>query len=65
MNDELSRLIKFIDAGGMSRRGFLTRSAAFGAAAAGASLLPKAVMAQDTPKQGGVLKPTFPKWPAA
>jgi len=56
MNDDLAKLVEFIDAGGLSRRSFLTRTAAIGAAAVvGASALGKAAMAA-TPKQGGVLK---------
>lgn len=56
MNDDLAKLIGFIDAGGLSRRSFLTRTAAFGAAAAmGTAMMPKSAYAAD-PKQGGILK---------
>ncbi|MCX8508296.1 MAG: ABC transporter substrate-binding protein, partial [Rhodobacteraceae bacterium] len=56
MNDDLAKLIGFIDAGGLSRRSFLTRSAAFGATAvlAGTAMGSKASAAE--PKRGGILK---------
>ena len=48
-------LLDFIDAGGLSRRSFLTRSAAFGAAAVvGTSVLSGKASAQE-PKKGGIL----------
>lgn len=56
MKDDLAKLIDFIDAGGLSRRGFLGRAAAFGTTAlVGASILPKGLRAEE-PKKGGVLK---------
>ncbi|MFO1173986.1 MAG: ABC transporter substrate-binding protein [Paracoccaceae bacterium] len=56
MNDDLAKLIGFIDAGGMSRRGFLTRTAAFGATAALATGLAGGAARAADPKKGGVLK---------
>ena len=56
MTDKLSRLIAFIDGGGLSRRGFLQTGAAFGAVAAvGTSMFGSYAYAGE-PKQGGVLK---------
>ena len=56
MKDDLARLLDFIDAGGLSRRSFLGRTAAFGAAAViGASAIGGAARAQE-PKKGGILK---------
>ena len=56
MKDDLAKLIDFIDAGGLSRRGFLGRAAAFGTTALVAtSMLPKGLRAEE-PKKGGVLK---------
>ena len=56
MKDDLAKLIDFIDAGGLSRRGFLGRAAAFGTTALVAtSILPKGLRAEE-PKKGGVLK---------
>lgn len=56
MKDDLAKLLDFIDAGGLSRRSFLTRSAAFGATAViGASVLAGQAQAQE-PKKGGILK---------
>jgi peptide/nickel transport system substrate-binding protein len=56
MKDDLAKLIDFIDASGLSRRSFLTRSAAFGAAAAiGTTALSGKAHAQE-PKKGGTLK---------
>ena len=56
MKDDLAKLIDYIDAGGLSRRGFLGRAAAFGTTAiVGASILPKGLRAEE-PKKGGVLK---------
>lgn len=56
MNDDLSRLIAFIDAGGLSRRTFLRGGAAVGAVALAATLaLPRAGSAEE-PKKGGTLK---------
>jgi len=56
MKDDLAKLIEFIDAGGLSRRAFLGRTAAAGAAAAlGSSFLGSRVSAGE-PKKGGVLK---------
>ncbi len=55
MKDDLAKLIDFIDASGLSRRSFLTRSAAFGAAAAiGTTALSGKAHAQE-PKKGGTL----------
>ena len=56
MNDELARLIGFIDAGGLSRRGFLTRTAAFGATAILATGLAASGARAADPKRGGILK---------
>lgn len=56
MNDELARLIGFIDAGGMSRRGFLARTAAFGATAALATGLAGGMAHAAEPKRGGILR---------
>ena len=48
MKDDLAKLIDYIDAGGLSRRGFLGRAAAFGTTAiVGASLLPKGLRAEE------------------
>ena len=58
MNDDLAKLINFVDAGGLSRRGFLGRSAAFGATAILATGLASGVRAAD-PKNGGILKMGF------
>ena len=56
MNDDLSRLLDFIDHQRLSRRRFLGQTAAFGAAAAlGGAVLPGAVRA-ETPKKGGTLR---------
>lgn len=56
MKDDLAKLLDFIDTSGLSRRSFLTRSAAFGATAAlGASVLSGKAYAQE-PKKGGILK---------
>jgi peptide/nickel transport system substrate-binding protein len=56
MKDDLARLLDFIDAGGLSRRSFLGRTAAFGAAAViGASAIGGPARAQE-PKKGGILK---------
>lgn len=56
MKDDLAKLLDFIDAGGLNRRSFLSRSAAFGATAVlGASVLGKGARAEE-PKKGGVLK---------
>jgi peptide/nickel transport system substrate-binding protein len=56
MKDDLAKLLDFIDAGGLSRRAFLNRTAAFGAAAAlGTGALAGRAWAQEA-KQGGVLK---------
>ncbi len=56
MNDELAKLIGFIDAGGLSRRGFLTRTAAFGATAVIASSVMGGKANAQEPKKGGILK---------
>jgi len=56
MKDDLAKLIEFIDNGGLNRRAFLGRAAAFGLATAlGTTLLPGALRAEE-PKKGGVLK---------
>jgi peptide/nickel transport system substrate-binding protein len=56
MKDDLAKLVEAIDAGRISRRSFLNRTAAFGLTAAlGTSLLPTGARADD-PKQGGILK---------
>ena len=56
MKDDLAKLIDAIDRGGLSRRSFLNRTAAFGLTAAlGTSLLPGAARAEE-PKKGGILK---------
>jgi len=55
MNDDLAKLIRFIDAGGLSRRGFLGRSVAFGATAVLAGSLASGARAEE-PKNGGTLK---------
>lgn len=56
MKDDLAKLLDFIDAGGLSRRSFLARSAAFGATAVvGSSMLAGKAQAQE-PKKGGILK---------
>ncbi|MDQ1849473.1 ABC transporter substrate-binding protein [Gemmobacter fulvus] len=56
MKDDLSKLLDFIDTSGLSRRSFLSRTAAFGLTAAlGTSLLPGMARAEE-PKKGGVLK---------
>ena len=56
MKDDLAKLVDWVDAGGLSRRGFLGRVSAFGLAAAlGSAMLPGAARA-DEPKKGGVLK---------
>lgn len=56
MNDELAKMIGFIDAGGLSRRGFLTRTAAFGATAVIAGSVMGGKASAQEPKQGGILK---------
>ncbi|MFN4159024.1 MAG: ABC transporter substrate-binding protein [Gemmobacter sp.] len=56
MKDDLGRLLDFIDRAGLSRRSFLSRSAAFGAAAAMGGTLPATRAAADTPKKGGTLR---------
>ena len=55
MNDDLAKLVSFIDAGGLSRRGFLGRSVAFGATAVLAGSMASGLRAEE-PKNGGVLK---------
>ncbi len=56
MNDDLAKLLAFMDKGGLGRRAFLRRTAAFGLTAAlGTSLLPQGVRAQEA-KKGGVIK---------
>jgi peptide/nickel transport system substrate-binding protein len=56
MKDDLAKLLEFIDAAGLDRRAFLTRTAAFGATAAlGATVMGRPALAQE-PKKGGILK---------
>jgi peptide/nickel transport system substrate-binding protein len=56
MKDDLSKLLDFIDNGGLSRRSFMTRTAALGATTAlGATVLASGVRAEE-PKKGGILK---------
>lgn len=56
MKDNLAILLERMDALGLSRRGFLTRTAAAGAIAAlGLGVAGKPAMAQE-PKKGGILK---------
>ena len=57
MNDELSRLLAGIDAMRMNRRGFMARTAAFGAAAAmGGVVLATNPARAEEPKKGGTIK---------
>lgn len=56
MKDDLARLIDFIDAGGLSRRGFLRGTAAVGAAAAMGTMAGTSRALAEEPKKGGVLK---------
>ncbi|MDR0808386.1 MAG: ABC transporter substrate-binding protein [Gemmobacter sp.] len=56
MNDDLAKLLAFVDKGGLGRRAFLGRTAAFGLTAAlGTTLLPQGLKAQEA-KKGGVVK---------
>ena len=56
MKDDLAKLVAFVDAGGLSRRGFLGRVSAFGLAAAlGSAMLPGVARAEE-PKKGGIVK---------
>ncbi|MGC1486679.1 MAG: ABC transporter substrate-binding protein, partial [Albidovulum sp.] len=56
MKDDLSKLLDFIDNGGLSRRSFMTRTAALGATTAlGATALASGARAEE-PKKGGILK---------
>lgn len=56
MKDELAILLDRLDALGITRRGFMGRAAAFGAATAlGTTLAGKAARAEE-PKKGGILK---------
>ncbi|HPE26400.1 ABC transporter substrate-binding protein [Albidovulum sp.] len=56
MKDELAMLLDRLDAMGITRRGFMGRAAAFGAATAlGTTVMGSAARAQE-PKRGGVLK---------
>ncbi len=55
MKDDLQKLLEFIDAGGLSRRRFLSGTAAVGAAAVmGGTLMAGKAMAEE-PKKGGTL----------
>ncbi len=55
MKDDLQKLLEFIDAGGLSRRGFLGRTAAFGAVATMGGTFAAGRAMADEPKQGGTL----------
>ena len=56
MKDDLAKLLDAIDSGGLSRRSFLNRTAAFGLTAAlGTSMLPSMVRAEE-PKKGGTFR---------
>ncbi|MEZ5888239.1 MAG: ABC transporter substrate-binding protein [Paracoccaceae bacterium] len=56
MKDDLAKLLDFIDSVGLSRRSFLTRSAAFGATAVMGTALATRRASAEEPKKGGILK---------
>ncbi|WP_284163306.1 ABC transporter substrate-binding protein [Frigidibacter sp. SD6-1] len=56
MKDDLAKLLDFIDSAGLSRRSFLTRSAAFGATAVVGTALATGRASAQEPKKGGILK---------
>lgn len=55
MKDDLAKLLDFIDSSGLSRRSFLTRTAAFGAATALGGVMAGSKAMAEEPKKGGVL----------